>query len=53
MGKGKFIIMKKINIAILTTSLNSGGAERIAGLLSKELENKQMYNVYVFFIKYK
>lgn len=50
MGKGKFIIMKKINIAILTTSLNSGGAERIAGLLSKELENKQMYNVYVFLL---
>ncbi|MBR5316782.1 MAG: glycosyltransferase [Lachnospiraceae bacterium] len=34
------------NIAIITTSLNGGGAERIAGLLSKELSKK--YNVYLF-----
>ncbi|SFG25472.1 glycosyltransferase [Oribacterium sp. WCC10] len=36
------------NIAIITTSLNSGGAERIAGLLSKELSN--YYNVYLFLL---
>ena len=34
------------NIAIMTHSLNGGGAERIAGLLSKELS--RFYNVYVF-----
>lgn len=34
------------NIAVMTPSLNSGGAERIAGLLSKYLSEK--YNVYVF-----
>lgn len=34
------------NIAVLVHSLNSGGAERIAGLLSKELA--KFYNVYVF-----
>ena len=37
-----------MNIAIITTSLNSGGAERIAGLLSKELSSK--YNVYLFLL---
>lgn len=36
------------NIAIMVHSLNSGGAERIAGLLSKELSRH--YNVYVFLI---
>lgn len=34
------------NIAIISTCLNSGGAERIAGLLSKELS--EYYNVYLF-----
>lgn len=34
------------NIAILSYSLTSGGAERIAGLLSKYLSQK--YNVYLF-----
>lgn len=34
------------NIAIVSTSLNEGGAERIAGLLSKELSKH--YNVYLF-----
>ena len=34
------------NIAILVSSLSCGGAERIAGLLSKKLEDK--YNVYLF-----
>ena len=34
------------NVAIITTSLNGGGAERIAGLLSKELSKK--YHVYLF-----
>ena len=34
------------NIAILSTSLTAGGAERIAGLLSKYLSQK--YNVYFF-----
>ena len=34
------------NVAIITTSLNGGGAERIAGLLSKELSKR--YNVYLF-----
>ena len=37
-----------MNIAIIVTSLNGGGAERIAGLLSKELSNK--YNVYLFLL---
>lgn len=37
-----------MNIAIITTSLNSGVAERIAGLLSKELSSK--YNVYLFLL---
>lgn len=36
------------NIAIISTSLNSGGAERIAGLLSKELS--KYYNVYLFLL---
>lgn len=36
------------NIAIITTCLNAGGAERIAGLLSKELSKK--YNVYLFLL---
>ena len=36
------------NIAIISRSLNSGGAERIAGLLSKELSN--YYNVYLFLL---
>lgn len=36
------------NIAILSTSLNSGGAERIAGLLSKELA--KYYNVFLFLL---
>lgn len=36
------------SIAIITISLNSGGAERIAGLLSKELSKK--YNVYLFML---
>lgn len=36
------------NIAIIVTSLNSGGAERIAGLLSKKLMKK--YNVYLFLL---
>lgn len=35
-----------MNIAIITTSLNGGGAERIAGLLSKELEKTN--TVYLF-----
>lgn len=34
------------NVAIITHSLDSGGAERIAGLLSKKLE--KIYNVYIF-----
>ncbi|MBO6155242.1 MAG: glycosyltransferase, partial [Lachnospiraceae bacterium] len=38
--------MKPKNIAILLSTLNGGGAERIAGLLSKELE--KIYNVYIF-----
>lgn len=37
-----------MNIAILVTSLNSGGAERIAGLLSKELSKE--YTVYLFLL---
>ena len=37
-----------MNVAIIVTSLNSGGAERIAGLLSKELSKK--YNVYLFLL---
>lgn len=40
-----------MNIAIITTSLNSGGAERIAGLLSKELS--KVYNVYLFLLSVK
>lgn len=36
------------NIAIISRSLNSGGAERVAGLLSKELSKK--YNVYLFLL---
>ncbi len=36
------------NVAIISTSLNSGGAERIAGLLSKEISRK--YNVYLFLL---
>lgn len=36
------------NVAIIVMSLNNGGAERIAGLLSKELE--KYYNVYLFLI---
>lgn len=35
-----------MNIAIISTKLNDGGAERIAGLLSKELS--KYYNVYLF-----
>lgn len=35
-----------MNVAILIGHLNTGGAERIAGLLSKELSKK--YNVYLF-----
>lgn len=46
MGKGYLCIMK--NIAILCRTLNTGGAERIAGLLSKKLSKK--YNVYLFLI---
>ena len=38
--------MKPKNIAILLSTLNGGGAERIAGLLSKELA--KIYNVYIF-----
>ena len=37
-----------MNIAIITPSLNSGGAERIAGLLSKKLST--CYNVYLFLL---
>ena len=36
------------NIAIIVTSLNGGGAERIAGLLSVELA--KIYNVYLFLL---
>ena len=36
------------NIAILVHGLWSGGAERIAGLLSKELA--KTYNVYLFLV---
>lgn len=36
------------NIAVLLTSLNSGGAERIGGLLSKELS--KYYNVYLMLL---
>ncbi len=36
------------NIAIILTSLNSGGAERIGGLLSKKLSD--CYNVYLFLL---
>ncbi len=36
------------NIAIICSSLNTGGAERAAGLLSKELE--KFYNVYLFLL---
>lgn len=39
------------NIAIISSSLNSGGAERIAGLLSKELS--KYYNVYLFLLSTK
>lgn len=39
------------NIAILCRALNTGGAERIAGLLSKELSKK--YNVYLFLLEAK
>ena len=39
-------IMK--NIAIIVTSLNGGGAERIAGLLSRELAKR--YQVYLFLL---
>ncbi len=39
--------MKK-NIAIIISSLNGGGAERIAGLLSKELV--KYFNVYLFLL---
>lgn len=37
-----------MNVAVITTCLNTGGAERIAGLLSKELSKK--YNVYLFLL---
>lgn len=37
------------NVAVMVHSLNGGGAERIAGLLSKELS--KYYNVYLFLIK--
>lgn len=40
------IIQVEMNIAIISTNLNDGEAERIAGELSKELSKK--YNVYVF-----
>lgn len=40
--------MKITNIAILVHGLHTGGAERIAGLLSKELS--KIYNVYLFLI---
>lgn len=36
------------NIAVIVTSLKSGGAERIAGLLSKRLAS--VYNVYLFLL---
>ena len=36
------------NIAVIVHSLNSGGAERIAGLLSKELS--RYYSVYLFLL---
>lgn len=36
------------NIAIIVRALNGGGAERIAGLLSKELSRN--YNVYLFLL---
>lgn len=36
------------NIAIIVRALNGGGAERIAGLLSKELS--KYYNVYLFLL---
>lgn len=36
------------NIAVIVTSLNSGGAERMAGLLSKELS--KLYKVYLFLL---
>lgn len=36
------------NVAVMVHSLNGGGAERIAGLLSKKLS--QYYNVYLFLI---
>ena len=39
---------KEKNIAIIVTSLNGGGAERIAGLLSRELS--KIYNVYLFLL---
>ena len=47
---GKVIWYMK-NIAVIATSLNSGGAERIAGLLSKELS--KYYNVYLFLLNTK
>ena len=40
--------MKKLNIAIIGQSLNSGGAERAAGLLSKYLSD--IYSVYLFLV---
>ncbi len=40
--------MKKKNVAIITWRLSEGGAERIAGLLSKQLE--EIYNVYLFIV---
>lgn len=42
------MVNKIKNIAVISTSLNSGGAERIAGLLSKELASR--YNVYLFLL---
>lgn len=36
------------NVAVIVCSLNNGGAERIAGLLSKELS--KYYNTYVFLL---
>lgn len=38
-------MVKKMNIAIITPTLFGGGAERVAGYLSKELNNE--YNVYL------
>lgn len=45
-GERQIIRMTKKNVAIIIAELRGGGAERIAGLLSKYLCN--IYNIYLF-----